>query len=49
MEYAAESRDTELVEELASWFLKKVSIALWVLAISITLTGLLLDHLRFYI
>ena len=24
MEYAAESRDTELVEELASWFLKKV-------------------------
>ena len=26
MEYAAESRDTELVEELASWFLKKVLI-----------------------
>ena len=49
MEYAAESRDTELVEELASWFLKKVMIALWVLAISITLTRLLLDHLRFYI
>ena len=24
MEYAAESRDTELVEELANWFLKKV-------------------------
>ena len=24
MEYAAESRDNELVEELANWFLKKV-------------------------
>ena len=26
MEYAAESRDNELVEDLANWFLKKVSI-----------------------
>ena len=29
MEYAAESRDTELVEELANWFLKKVGIMMF--------------------